>query len=33
MLFQPALAQSSDPQRAWTVTLIGMLTDVRSLYY
>jgi hypothetical protein len=32
-LFDGALAASGDPRRAWTVTLIGMLSDLRALYY
>jgi len=32
-LFDDALAASHDPRRAWTVTLTGMLSDLRVLYY
>jgi len=32
-LFHDALAASGDPRRAWTVTLSGMLSDLRALYY
>jgi hypothetical protein len=32
-LFDDALAASGDPRRAWTVTLTGMLSDLRALYY
>lgn len=32
-LFAGAYAASGDPQRAWTVTLTGMLSDLRALYY
>jgi len=32
-LFEGALAASGDPRRAWTVTLTGMLSDLRALYY
>ena len=32
-LFDGALAASGDPRRAWTVTLTGMLSDLRALYY
>lgn len=32
-LFQGALAASGDPARAWTVTLAGMLSDLRAVYY
>jgi hypothetical protein len=32
-LFDGALAASGDPRRAWTVTLTGMLSDLRAIYY
>jgi hypothetical protein len=32
-LFDDALAASGDPRRAWTVTLTGMLSDLRAVYY
>ena len=32
-LFADALAASGDPRRAWTVTLTGMLSDLRAIYY
>ncbi|TMQ08548.1 MAG: DUF1585 domain-containing protein [Deltaproteobacteria bacterium] len=32
-LFDGALAASGDPRRAWTVTLAGMLGDLRAVYY
>lgn len=32
-LFAGALAASGDPRRAWTVTLTGMLSDLRAIYY
>jgi hypothetical protein len=32
-LFDGALAASGSPRRAWTVTLTGMLSDLRALYY
>ena len=32
-LFRGALAASGDPARAWTVTLAGMLSDLRAVYY
>lgn len=32
-LFRDALAISRDPRRAWTVTLAGMLGDVRAVYF
>jgi hypothetical protein len=32
-LFTGALAASGDPHRAWVVTLTGMLSDLRSVYY
>ncbi|HEY4240802.1 MAG TPA: DUF1585 domain-containing protein [Kofleriaceae bacterium] len=32
-LFTAALAQSSDPARAWKVTLAAMLSDFRSIFY
>jgi hypothetical protein len=32
-LFDDALAASGDPRRAWTVTLTGMLGDLRAIYY
>jgi hypothetical protein len=32
-LFADALAGTNDPRRAWKVTLIGMLSDFRSLFY
>jgi hypothetical protein len=32
-LFDDALATSGDPRRAWTITLTGMLADLRALYY
>lgn len=32
-LLRAALAASGDPQRAWTVTLAGMLSDLRAVYY
>jgi len=32
-LFDDALAASGDPRRAWTVTLTGMLSDLRAIYY
>jgi hypothetical protein len=32
-LFDAALAASGDPRRAWTVTLTGMLSDLRAIYY
>jgi hypothetical protein len=32
-LFVDALAASGNPRRAWTVTLTGMLSDLRALYY
>lgn len=32
-LYEGALAASGDPRRAWTVTLTGMLSDLRALYY
>lgn len=32
-LFGDALAASGDPRRAWTVTLTGMLGDLRAIYY
>jgi hypothetical protein len=32
-LFDDALAAGDDPRRAWTVTLTGMLSDLRAIYY
>jgi len=32
-LFDDALAASGDPRWAWTVTLTGMLSDLRAIYY
>lgn len=32
-LFDDALAAGGDPRRAWTITLTGMLSDLRALYY
>jgi hypothetical protein len=32
-LFDDALAAGGDPRRAWTVTLTGMLSDLRAVYY
>ncbi len=32
-LFAGALAASGDPRRAWTVTIAGMLGDLRAIYY
>jgi hypothetical protein len=32
-LFTDALAQTSDPKRAWKLTLVGMFGDFRSLFY
>jgi hypothetical protein len=32
-LFAGALAASGDPRRAWVVTLTGMLSDLRAIYY
>lgn len=32
-LFDAALAASGDARRAWTVTLTGMLSDLRTIYY
>jgi hypothetical protein len=32
-LFDDALAASGDVRRAWTVTLTGMLSDLRAIYY
>ena len=32
-LYDDALAASGDPAKAWTLTLIGMLGDFRSLFY
>ncbi len=33
VLYEAAFAASNDRARAWTVTLIGMLSDFRSLFY
>lgn len=32
-LYDDALAATGDPRRAWTVTLTGMLGDLRAIYY
>ncbi len=32
-LFAGALAASGDPRRAWVVTLTGMLSDLKAVYY
>jgi hypothetical protein len=32
-LFRSAYAYAGTPQRAWTIVLAGMLSDLRSLYY
>jgi hypothetical protein len=32
-LFDDALAASGDPRHAWTLTLTGMLSDLRALYF
>ena len=32
-LFTDALAAAGNPRRAWKLTLIGMLSDFRSLFY
>ncbi len=32
-LFERALAASHDPARAWIITLTGMLSDLRAVYY
>ncbi len=32
-LFRGALAQSGDARRAWVVTLTGMLSDLKAVYY
>jgi hypothetical protein len=32
-LYDDALAASGDPRWAWTVTLTGMLSDLRAIYY